>query len=617
MAIGTLTMILTNVGLSLFNNWQGSKQNAELQRKKEEFDRAAMENQRERMWKLMREGQELTLQLEKERHQQRLDDLKSDFDNLVKRLAYDVTISHWPLKVLPMVMKNQALGNLLAKQEEGVALHCILTPSNNLPFNRAVLPVVERDLESFCNQHWSTMTTHPILFYSGAWNGVNDPTGTQVESLKSSLSNLPTLVITPYFRPNDGRLIFHINIWGVGASAKDKYENVQVIEPTEFQCDYTFDGKYEEDVELVENAAEDIVPYLECLIGYIADSYFWSAFGHAPQLPALIVNGTINTDGMKYLENDCREYYNKLFLSSENKSKEIPFEEDNLLNLFGGVSALWDEDTRDVILEKIVLQYSNNKTLKNHSDICNALFCDSMLHSDKEHLYSKLQNLKLDIFLDKIEQNRIARLTFQEKIYSCSSVSEMCEKVYLLHNICDRYYFQMITEHICLGCFCDCFGVYQCCIVFVEEPQNVSHKTLELDFKKRTIKSIAPNAILRIGVGTPDDSFICNITSKYIELCQKEKEYGNSFQDILSSYNIHNIKYFDIDELFAWAYKHKMDDSVLIIVRARNNNGKFVVGIISSKFEFTFNNVVIYKYEKMSFRSEETVGLESYIKFKI
>lgn len=427
MPIGTLTMILANVGLSLFNNWQGSKQNAELQRKKEEFDRAVMENQRERMWKLMREGQELTLQMEKERHQQRLDDLKSDFDNLVKRLAYDATISHWPLKVLPMVMKNQALGNLLAKQEEGVALHCILTPSNNLPFNRAVLPVVERELESFCNQHWSTMTTHPILFYSGAWNGVSDPTGTQIESLKSALGNLPTLLIAPYFRPNDGKLTFQINIWGVGASATDKYENVQVIEPTDYQRDYTFDCKYEEDAELVDNATEDIVPYLQCLIGYFADTYFWSAFGHAPQLPVLIVNGTINTDGMPYLINDSREYYDELLITSEKKSLEQPFAEDNLLNLYDGASVLWDENMQKAKLEDCFVEYCNRKFGNNFLDIQDAFEADLFTINDLAFVETFFHIYKFERYKCVITNlfNDLNRINFDYAILNSTDIQEL------------------------------------------------------------------------------------------------------------------------------------------------------------------------------------------------
>ena len=339
-------MILTNVGLQIYNNWCGSRQNKQLQQKREEFERAAKERNTQRMWQLMREGQELTRQLEEEKHQQRLEELKNDIGSLLQKLAYAATINNWPLNVLPIVMKNQALGNLLANQEESIALHCIFTPSNSAEFNRTVFPRIEEALETYCNQHWSVMSEHPILFYSGAWKSQQAPTEVQIDSMRTALSNLPTLVITPFFRPNDGKLVFHVRIWGVGASSSDEF-CIPEIEPTDFQRNYQAGDDYVNDADLSHELIEDLVPYLECLIGYMADTYFWSSLGKAPHLPLLVTNGTINTDGMKYLISDSRDYYDQLLLTSEEKAKENPFMQENLLNLYKGSSELWEEDTRE------------------------------------------------------------------------------------------------------------------------------------------------------------------------------------------------------------------------------------------------------------------------------
>ena len=118
MPIGTIAMILTNVGLQIYNNWCGSKQSEELMLKRNEFERAAHERNTERMWKILREGQQLTIELEKEKHNDRLKELECEIDNLLQKITYEAAIGNWPLKVLPVVMKNQAYGNLLAKQEE-------------------------------------------------------------------------------------------------------------------------------------------------------------------------------------------------------------------------------------------------------------------------------------------------------------------------------------------------------------------------------------------------------------------------------------------------------------------------------------------------------------------
>lgn len=372
MPIGAITMILTNVGLQIYNNWCGSRQNKLLQQKREEYERAARERNTQRMWQLMREGQELTRQLEEEKHQQRLEELKSDIGNLLQKMTYAATINNWPLNVLPIVMKNQALGNLLANQEESIALHCIFTPSNSLEFNRIVFPRIEEALEAYCNQHWSVMSEHPILFYSGAWKSQRCPTEVQIDSMRSALNNLPTLVITPFFRPNDGKLVFHVRIWGVGASNSDEF-SIPEIESTDFQRSYQTGDDYVNDTELMDELIEDLVPYLECLIGYMADTYFWSSLGKAPHLPLLVTNGTINTDGMNYLVDDSREYYDKLLLTSEENAKENPFMQESLLNLYEGSSELWDENTKKGKLERAFLTYVNSRNRQSILSIKEAL----------------------------------------------------------------------------------------------------------------------------------------------------------------------------------------------------------------------------------------------------
>lgn len=367
MAIGAITMILANVGLQIYNNWCGSRQNANLQKKREEFERAAHERNTEHMWKLLREGQELTMQLEKEKHDDRLKELQGDLDNLLKEITHEQTIVNWPLKVLPIVMKNQAFGNLLANQEENVAMHVLFARSNYNEFNKMVHPIIEKALELHCNQHWSTKSDHPILFYSGVWDIQRcsmNPNDIQITALQTQLSNLPTLLITPFFRPKEGNLVFHVNMWGVGAS-KEGPIIVKEIEPKSdefhFQHLYTNKDDYDHTIGVLNWIVEDLVPYLECLIGYMADTYFWSSAGLAPHLPLLVTNGSINTDGMKYLVSDSREYYDQLLLTSEEKAKENPFFQYNILDLYGGISELWDEDAKKTNLSNIISSYNGRK----------------------------------------------------------------------------------------------------------------------------------------------------------------------------------------------------------------------------------------------------------------
>lgn len=381
MPIGAITMILANVGLQIYNNWCGSRQNAALQQKREEFERAAKDRNTEHMWRLMREGQELTLQLENEKHADRLNELKDEVDHLLERLTYETTISNWPLKVLPIVMKNQAFGNLLANQEENIAMHVVFTRSNYDKFNKLVYPIVEKQLEQYCDKHWSTMTDHPILFYSGAWKPMVNPTDVQVTAMREELKNLPTLLITPFFRPNDGKLVFQLHMWGVGANSTDKFD-VPEIEPTDFQRPFCNQDDYDNEEGLLEEIVEDLVPYLECMIGYMADTYFWSSAGLAPHLPLLLTNGAINTDGMKYLVEKTKEYFERLAKEEEQYAKYQPFAETKALNLYDGTSCFYHDDSRKVKLESIFISYCSQHTANDYHSMADVLDVNNFTKED-------------------------------------------------------------------------------------------------------------------------------------------------------------------------------------------------------------------------------------------
>lgn len=407
-----MTMILTNVGLQIFNNWRSSRQNKQLQQKREEYESAARVHNTQRMWQLMREGQELTRQLEEERHQQRLEELKNDVDNLLHKLAYSATINNWPLSVLPIVMKNQALGNLLANQEEKIALHCILTPSNYQEFNRIVFPRIEEKLDVYCSQNWSVLTDHPILFYSGAWRTGLAPTEIQIDSMHLALGNLPTLLITPYFRPTDGKLVFQLRTWGLNVLNNDFIE----FEPSEFQRSYTSEDDYTAADGLLDEIIEDIVPYLQCLVGYMTDTYFWSSNGNSPKLPQLLTNGSINTDGMKYLIDDCREYYSNLF---NNSLTEVSVINDfYLVNMSRCLNVLLDDKSSKDRLKKILLEHCKKVSCNTFLSIEEAIdltpwsltdlqflnnFLDLAMSSNETKTYKKLETIKFE--LEKINYN--------------------------------------------------------------------------------------------------------------------------------------------------------------------------------------------------------------------
>lgn len=374
-AIGTLAMLVGNVGLQVLNNWCNSRQNNELQLKREEFERAARNHQTERMWQILREGQAITLELEQSRQKQRIEELESEMEKLLKSLAYQKTIENWPLSVLPIVMKNQALGNLLAHQNESFAMHCILTPSNNPSFNKHVFSYVEQSLENYCNQYWSIDGSHPVLFYGGAWASSDAPTQTQISSMQAALSNLPTMLITPFFRPGEGRLIFQVRMWGIGATSDNKdFEDTWEIEPTDFQHEYSVCSDYDKEEHLLDDAINDIVPYLQCLIGYMADTYFWSVRGIVPLLPAL----SVSNNDLKYID-ISRSYYDKLMMISPTNDPTFFFSIQQKIRLLSGVYVLQNKEDTMRQFDEIILSYCNYCSSQ-HFDIL-----ENVLHYIKNH----------------------------------------------------------------------------------------------------------------------------------------------------------------------------------------------------------------------------------------
>lgn len=346
----SLALITANVGASVFNNWRNNKQSQKLQEKQQEFARAAAERNKQRMWQLMREGQELALEMERESHENRLTDIRNDFDRILHRLAYAQAINTWPLKVLPIVMKNQSLGSLTATADENIAMHCILTPSNCTTFNKHILPIIEDKLADFCNLHWSTLSSHPILFYSGAWKTGTIPTGVEVSQLKTNLSNLPTLLITPFFKPERG-IVFQLNTWGIGVELETDIECSDLSYADSYKCGID----YQVEVDIKERTIEEFVPYLQCLIGYIADQYFWTNHNEAPLLPTLLAINVVNTDGMRYLNTASEERYSNLLDVCEKESQAMPFSPNKMLTLLEGCTTIWDNSTRKGKLEKIFI----------------------------------------------------------------------------------------------------------------------------------------------------------------------------------------------------------------------------------------------------------------------
>ena len=293
--IDPITMMVASIGMQFFNNYANSKKNTEIQKKQREFQKAAAEHDFERMRKLQAESAKLALELEAEVHKERVEDINSNYDALLENFPHSFTIQNWPLNVLPFIMKGESFGTLFNGTTQSVNMHCIFTPSNCDWFNEMFYDDIDLRLEAEMNNNWNAQSTHPIVYYGGGWNrrslkhGVSKPNPIDLDDiglLETHLKNIPVLVVTPYFDP---WLHFRVKLWGMGKDSELPYridiphgdiENSIRI----FSYDYNKEMKEEMTDDFSNTTIEEFVPYLESLIGFVADNYFWTMYKTIPHL---------------------------------------------------------------------------------------------------------------------------------------------------------------------------------------------------------------------------------------------------------------------------------------------------------------------------------------------
>lgn len=292
-----ITMMVASIGMQFFNNYANSDKNKEIQDKQREFQKAAAEHDFERMRKLQAESAKLALELEAEVHKERAEDINSNYDALLENFAHSFAIQNWPLNVLPFVMKGESFGSLFKGTTKSVNMHCIFTPSNCDWFNRMFYDDIDLRLEAEMNNNWNAQTTHPIVYYGGGWNrrtvlphGISIPNLIDLDDiglLETNLKNVPVMVVTPYFDP---WLHFRVKIWGMGKDSEVPFRidipHGADIEFSKriFSYDYNKDMKEEMTEDFINTTIEEFVPYLECLIGFVADKYFWGMYKVLPHL---------------------------------------------------------------------------------------------------------------------------------------------------------------------------------------------------------------------------------------------------------------------------------------------------------------------------------------------
>uniref|UniRef100_UPI004025C343 hypothetical protein n=1 Tax=Segatella hominis TaxID=2518605 RepID=UPI004025C343 len=455
--VDPITMMVASIGMQFFNNYANSKKNSEIQKKQREFQKAAAEHDFERMRKLQAESAKLALELEAEVHKERVEDINSNYDALLENFAHSFAIQNWPLNVLPFIMKGESFGSLFNGTTQSVNMHCIFTPSNCDWFNEMFYDDIDLRLEAEMNNNWNAQSTHPIVYYGGGWSrrslkhGVSQPNPIDlddIELLRTKLKNVPVLVVTPYFDP---WLHFRVRLWGMGKDCDMPYridiphgDDVEISKRI-FSYDYNKDIKEDMSDDFSNTTIEEFVPYLESLIGFVADKYFWGMYGIAPKLPSLLVG---NMPNQQMLQNIFFNRYKILpyvkFESLSSISKNIEYIKDIENDVH-----IYTEQEKYELLSLLHDRYINMIGGKDNLGVRDLKFL------------SDLKGIVINQPLNKNIQEEIEFISNNENIevWFCASQNELlqriinAQKVYNIEAMSFRV--EMKQQYISIGAFLD------------------------------------------------------------------------------------------------------------------------------------------------------------------
>lgn len=331
--IAGFLMLVSSIGMQYATNNANNKQSkklADLQRQYQDvLDRQKIEHSQQ----LQIEMNNLQVAMENEVHLLRMKEIEDSHDEIIEGLVHGHDIDSWPLNVLPFVIKGKSFGTKIGGGAKTISVHCFLTPSNSAAFNRILYSELDIKLQSDINANWSTCSTHPIYYYGGAWRDKSADINhiiNCIEQLATDLRSMPCIVITPYFLENG--VVFRVRMWGMGDGksheASFEFKNADrnaPIDAIKFSYDYsnTLNFNNSDYADFGNNATKEsdkfldttiieFSTYLQTLIGFITDKYFWSMYHAVPVLPTLLAQGKVNTDGMKWIEKGTKQLYLKI-----------------------------------------------------------------------------------------------------------------------------------------------------------------------------------------------------------------------------------------------------------------------------------------------------------------
>lgn len=319
------------MGLQQLKAWQDNKQKEAFAAKQKEI-RVAMQNREfDRLRRLQAEAHQIALDMEREAHEQRRQDIEKEYDNVFDALLDQFQLDKWPLNIVPFIMKGESFGSHV-RGHDVATVHCLLTPSNNLEFNRYVYSKLDQQIETSMNLYWNSNTDHNVVYYGSSWKQ-KKPSGIpyceykDVQRLYADLRNVPFICITPYFKETTGEFYFKVWVWGMGATStnhRDIYPPMSLLkEELNSSSDFST---------ISNSTLTEISSYLISMVGYLTDMYYWKMYQLTPVFPLLSSSnssspkliGAIQEEyldvTLQHIEDDTYSYISRLKYLESHKS---------------------------------------------------------------------------------------------------------------------------------------------------------------------------------------------------------------------------------------------------------------------------------------------------------
>lgn len=584
----SISMMAVSVGMQFFNNYANNEKSREIQAKQREFQKAAANHEFNRMRKAQMEAARLALELEEEVHKERVKDIEQNYDSVLNNFAHSFVIADWPLNVLPFIMKGESFGSLFGGVTNSIRMHCVFTPSNCSWFNEYFYDDIDIRIESEMNNYWNTQSTHPIVYYGGGWNrrqvvkpdekSIPLPMDLDdVPLLKYKLKDVPTMVIIPYFDPF---LHFRVQLWGMG---KDRDIPFRIDIPRGedgsskryFSYNYKNDEKPALTDEFYNTSMAEIVPYIVCLIGFVADKYFWSMYGIRALLPRLLplVADKKNVPYAKQLSLTYQGQYDR-----ELKSyiKQDLFDPVKAIELCHSLKTN-EEDNIRLIVSKY-LQKNGYKFNEKYS-------LSENLQKSKLYIDDLIVLLKLSEY-EYISQNTFTVLQksiIADNFFYVLNISELFDRLYYEYSNFDSFVFVVKDRKVCVGFLIkdNCFK--RAVVSILYHANQSANKLYQFNIKKKTCTVLKSKMKLFENIPTAlfEDSDYNSIKemSKYIENQIKLGKEIFSSESIMFD-NAHNKKIYDQD-IRQWVKDNSSYDKIIKIVRVIYEDRYYILLILT------------------------------------